>query len=294
MSQKNYSALWDVHGIVRFFEKASQVRWCYLRIQLQWCALWRACSRYPLGFNLEDWYRIGWTTRRETCTERFLGNWVASSTLLSPWQVLWGLGGILEGRCLCGLQSSDVWCLTAKLQSFLQWVGSVLASWEAIVTWLQTLEVVNLGCWGCHEVMYLGLLPRIVPFSRNATFQGQKRSWCSQNGWRTPLSLHWIQILGLSLQLIYANRFFFNSRTLTQRCSFQVCSSHRMRPWCVQCGHCSIAGWVALGTHLAVGRTDICKKSRQLGWYSGKVRVAEFFMYCTVFHQSGNVMFEEF
>ena len=69
MSQKNPSAFWDVHDIVRFFEKASQVRWCYLRIQLQWCALWRACSRYPLGFNLEDWPflgSIGWKTRRET------------------------------------------------------------------------------------------------------------------------------------------------------------------------------------------------------------------------------------
>ena len=224
MSQKNPSAFWDVHDIVRFFEKASQVRWCYLRIQLQWCALWRACSRYPLGFNLEDWpflCSIGWKTRRET-EVFFFGNRLASSTLLSPWQVLWGLGGILEGRCLCGLQSSDVWCLTAKLQSFLQWVGSVLASWEAIVTWLHTLEVVNLGCWGCHEVMYLGLLASHCTVTRNATFQGQKRSWCSQNGWRTPLSLHWIQILGSSLRLIYANRFFFNSRALTQRCSFQV------------------------------------------------------------------------
>ena len=81
----------------------------------------------------------------------------------------------------------------------------------------------------------------------------------------------------------FAINLVLNSRALTQRYSFQVCSSHRMRPWCVQCGHCSIAGWVALGTHLAVGRTDICKKSRQLGWYSGKMRVAEFFMYCTCF-----------
>ena len=52
-------------------------------------------------------------------------------------QVLWRLGGIPQGRCLCGLQSPHVWRLATELQPLLKWIGPVPTSWETAASWLR-------------------------------------------------------------------------------------------------------------------------------------------------------------